>query len=265
MGAGDHVRGSRVCVRRPGRCTVVISICIPHPVMAPCARAAAKCCLQHFVCVCVWVCTLLSANTCQNWHRLCLVGTECKSWLRAPSDVQRSDGVFCPTSQSICLLARCVQSVWWVWRAADAALLLSAAAPVVMLHCLCCCCIRSRLYCLCRCSVLPRPQMGGSESLINALIRGLKKHGGRLQLRSHVDKIVVEGGRAVGVALRPRVNGNNGNNGASSSSSSSEPEFIRARKGVISNASVWDTQKLLAPGVGPREWRREAVTTPAVS
>lgn len=97
--------------------------------------------------------------------------------------------------------------------------------------------------------------------MIDALIRGLTKHGGRLMLRSHVDKIVVENGRAVGVALQPQTNGK----GKTLSSSSGQPEFIRARKGVISNASVWDTQKLLAPGVGPREWRRQSITTPAVS
>lgn len=110
-------------------------------------------------------------------------------------------------------------------------------------------------------------QMGGSESLIQALIRGLEKHGGRLLLRSHVDKIHVEHGRAAGVVLQPRSNGNGNRQSASSSSSGSggQPEFIRARKGVISNASVWDTQKLLAPGVGPLEWRRQSITTPAVS
>jgi phytoene dehydrogenase-like protein len=109
-------------------------------------------------------------------------------------------------------------------------------------------------------------QMGGSEAIINALIRGLEKHGGRLLLRSHVDHIVMENGRAAGVALRLRSPAATPSNGSSSSSSSSEGplEMIRARKGVISNASVWDTHKLLAPGVGPKEWRRESVTTPQV-
>lgn len=108
--------------------------------------------------------------------------------------------------------------------------------------------------------------MGGSEAIINALIRGLEKHGGRLLLRSHVDQIVMENGRAAGVALRARspapTPSNGASNGSSSTSSSGEREFIRARKGVISNASVWDTHKLLPPSVGPREWRRDAVTTP---
>jgi hypothetical protein len=111
-------------------------------------------------------------------------------------------------------------------------------------------------------------QMGGSEALIDALIRGLKKNGGRLLLRSHVDSIHIENGRAAGVVLQPRTNGNGNGNGKAAAvgrSSGGQPEFIRARKGVISNASVWDTQKLLAPGVGPKEWRRQSITTPAVS
>jgi phytoene dehydrogenase-like protein len=37
---------------------------------------------------------------------------------------------------------------------------------------------------------------------VDALVRGLKKHGGRLALNTHVDSIVVEEGRAVGVKLR---------------------------------------------------------------
>lgn len=35
--------------------------------------------------------------------------------------------------------------------------------------------------------------MGGSKAIIEALIRGMQKFGGRLMLRSHVDEIVVEG------------------------------------------------------------------------
>jgi phytoene dehydrogenase-like protein len=110
--------------------------------------------------------------------------------------------------------------------------------------------------------------MGGSEAIINALIRGLEKHGGKLLLRSHVDHIVIENERAAGVALRRRspapTPSNSGSSSSSSSSSEGPLEVIRARKGVVSNASVWDTHKLLAPGVGPKEWRRESVTTPQV-
>lgn len=40
--------------------------------------------------------------------------------------------------------------------------------------------------------------LGGGGSIIAALVRGLEKHGGRLLLNTHVDEIILEGGRAVG-------------------------------------------------------------------
>lgn len=44
--------------------------------------------------------------------------------------------------------------------------------------------------------------VGGSGAIVDALVRGLQKFGGRISLRSHVENIVVENGRAVGVKLR---------------------------------------------------------------
>ncbi|KAK9805482.1 hypothetical protein WJX72_000755 [[Myrmecia] bisecta] len=92
--------------------------------------------------------------------------------------------------------------------------------------------------------------MGGSGAIIDALVRGIEKYGGRVLLRSHVDEIILEGGKAVGVRLRPKP----GKRGVSG------PEIIRARKAVVSNASVWDTQKLL--NHRDDNWRREAQSTP---
>lgn len=97
--------------------------------------------------------------------------------------------------------------------------------------------------------------LGGSASIINALLRAIThRPGGRLLLRAHVDSLLLEGGRAVGVQLRPQP-GKQGQGGV---------EVIRARKAVISNASVWDTQKLLPPGVGPQPWRDSCAATPQV-
>ena len=60
------------------------------------------------------------------------------------------------------------------------------------------------------------------------------------------------GGRAVGVRLEGRGSRGQG-----------EGAVIRARRGVVSNASVWDTQALLpAEGGGDPGWRREALGTP---
>lgn len=39
---------------------------------------------------------------------------------------------------------------------------------------------------------------GGSQAMVDALVRGMERHGGRLLLRSHVEEVLVEGGRAAG-------------------------------------------------------------------
>lgn len=85
--------------------------------------------------------------------------------------------------------------------------------------------------------------------------RGVTKKGGRVLLRSHVDEIVMEGGRAAGVRLRPR-----GGAGAAAG----KPEIIRAKLGVVSNASWWDTQRLLPKGAASGAWKKQAEDTPAV-
>ncbi|MBD2022168.1 NAD(P)/FAD-dependent oxidoreductase [Leptolyngbya sp. FACHB-36] len=73
--------------------------------------------------------------------------------------------------------------------------------------------------------------LGGSGALVDALVRGLKRYGGTLLLNAHVQQILVEKRRAIGVQLR-------------------DGKTIRART-VISNASVWDTLKLLPKGAVP--------------
>lgn len=44
--------------------------------------------------------------------------------------------------------------------------------------------------------------MGGSAALVDALVRGITKQGGRVMLRSPVEEVVMEQGRAVGVRLQ---------------------------------------------------------------
>ncbi len=86
--------------------------------------------------------------------------------------------------------------------------------------------------------------LGGSAAVADALVRGLERHGGSLRLRAPVARILVEQGRAVGVALEGG-------------------EELRARRGVISNASPWDTLALLPPEAAPARWRRSLEQTPA--
>ena len=43
---------------------------------------------------------------------------------------------------------------------------------------------------------------GGSASLVDALVRCLQHHGGETRTNSHVSRVIIEGGKAVGVELR---------------------------------------------------------------
>lgn len=76
------------------------------------------------------------------------------------------------------------------------------------------------------------------SGLPTCLSAGIEKHGGRVLLRSHVEQVLVEGGRAAGVRLR----------GSGGSGDEAAAEVIRARRAVVSNASVWDTLRLLPEG-----------------
>ena len=84
--------------------------------------------------------------------------------------------------------------------------------------------------------------MGGSAAMVEALARGITKHGGEIRTGAHVTQINTRKGKATGVRLR---------NG----------EMISARRAVISNASAWDTLKLLPAGSAPDKFvqKREEI------
>ncbi|KAK9069633.1 hypothetical protein SSX86_011537 [Deinandra increscens subsp. villosa] len=84
--------------------------------------------------------------------------------------------------------------------------------------------------------------IGGSGAIVDALVRGLKKFGGQIHLKSHVENIVIENGRAVGVKLR-------------------SGQFVRAKKAVVSNASMWDTLKLLPKEAVPKSYEERVENT----
>ncbi|WP_304608026.1 phytoene desaturase family protein [Leptolyngbya ohadii] len=85
--------------------------------------------------------------------------------------------------------------------------------------------------------------LGGSGALVDALVRGLQKRGGELLLNAHVDKVLVEQGRAVGVLLR---------NG----------KTLRANRAVVANASMWDLLDLLPADAVPQSFRQKRQETP---
>jgi len=86
--------------------------------------------------------------------------------------------------------------------------------------------------------------IGGSPAVVEALKRGLERHGGVLHTATPVRGICVDGKRAVGVRL-------------------DDGSVLRARRGVISNASPWDTLALLDGCAGTAPWRRKQAGTPA--
>ncbi|MEQ8971541.1 MAG: NAD(P)/FAD-dependent oxidoreductase [Coleofasciculus sp. C1-SOL-03] len=87
--------------------------------------------------------------------------------------------------------------------------------------------------------------VGGSGAIVQALVRGLERWGGELRLNAHVDQILVQGGKAVGVRLQ-------------------RGEVVNAPV-VISNATIWDTySQLLRPEDLPKAYRKQSLDTPAV-
>ena len=85
--------------------------------------------------------------------------------------------------------------------------------------------------------------IGGSGAIVDALIRGLTKRGGKIIYNAHVEQVLVEQQKAVGVRLR---------NG----------KEITASKAVVSNASVWDTLPLIPEGILPKSFVRDRSNTP---
>lgn len=70
---------------------------------------------------------------------------------------------------------------------------------------------------------------GGSGAIVDALVRGVTKYGGELKLAAHVEQVLVEGGRAVGVQLRGG-------------------DVIEASTAVVLNTDLWTTRKLVPLG-----------------
>ncbi len=80
-----------------------------------------------------------------------------------------------------------------------------------------------------------------AKSLV-ASCSGVKKSGGKVMLNAHVEEIMVENGKAVGVRL-------------------ADNSVVRANT-VVSNASSWDTLKLLPPSSIPAEYQKSTSEMP---
>ena len=63
---------------------------------------------------------------------------------------------------------------------------------------------------------------GGAKSIVDALVRGIEKRGGKIFLNQHVNNIDIANGRAQGITLKKKG------------------KVVIAKKAVVSNLSVWD-------------------------
>jgi len=88
--------------------------------------------------------------------------------------------------------------------------------------------------------------IGGASAIIDALVRGIEKRGGRIFLNSHVEQIDIVNGVATGVTLRKKN------------------KKITAKKAVVSNLSVWDLFKsgIVDQSAFPEGFVKERLDTP---
>jgi len=88
--------------------------------------------------------------------------------------------------------------------------------------------------------------VGGAKGIVDALVRGIEKHGGKIFCNAHVDEIMVEEGRATGIRLK--------RGGA----------VVRADRAVVSNLSIWDlvSTNILDTSLLPSSFTRKAQATP---
>ena len=87
--------------------------------------------------------------------------------------------------------------------------------------------------------------VGGGGAIVDALVRGIEKNGkGKVLLSTHVDQILIENSKAIGVKLK--------RNGIK----------IKAKRAVISNASIWNTLELIKDEDLSSEIRKQKKSTP---
>jgi len=122
--------------------------------------------------------------------------------------------------------------------------------------------------------------IGGAKAIVDALVRGIEKHGGHIFVNTPVEEILTQPTtktslfpfqsrrtmRATGVKVRRRRTNTKTNANATKNSS----RIITAKQAVVSNVSVWDLfgsptsgrKGLVDPSVFPPEFIQEKTATP---
>lgn len=88
--------------------------------------------------------------------------------------------------------------------------------------------------------------VGGAKGIVDALVRGIEKHGGSVFLNTHVDEIVIQNGQATGIRLRKGG------------------RIVKANQAVVSNLSVWDLfgTGIVDKSAFPGDFVAERIATP---
>jgi phytoene dehydrogenase-like protein len=81
--------------------------------------------------------------------------------------------------------------------------------------------------------------MGGMGSLIQALVNGVEKHGGELRVNSRVERMILEDDNGATKSSSPKCVGVELSDGT----------VIKARRGVVSNAPLWNYARILEDSV----------------
>ena len=97
-------------------------------------------------------------------------------------------------------------------------------------------------------SVLDYP-MGGMDSLIRALVNGLEKHGGTLRLNSRVERFLLETDKIEDKSSSSRSSSPSEQRVKCIGVQLDDGSIIRTRKGVVSNAPLWNYAKILQDSV----------------
>jgi len=109
-------------------------------------------------------------------------------------------------------------------------------------------------------AIMDQP-IGGAKAIVDALVNGVEKNGGKIFLNSFVEKVNIVDGRAVGVTLRGR-GGGRGKGSGGKKGKICKTIRINAKKAVISNLSGWDLLNIVDRNELSEQFIKEKKETP---
>lgn len=109
-------------------------------------------------------------------------------------------------------------------------------------------------------AIMDQP-IGGAKAIVDALVNGVEKNGGKIFLNSFVEKVNIVDGRAVGVTLRGR-GGGRGKGSGGKKGKVCKTIRINAKKAVISNLSGWDLLNIVDRNELSEQFIKEKKETP---